>query len=107
MRSRKFQKYDGLLDAANRWAGWTIKPAPLDGIKEVISPAKKLILFDESRDPCEATAHAVAHLDLRHHEDAGWMCEEQEAQADWLAQVRIDGERSWGQDEVERWRQEL
>lgn len=90
-------RYDPMGDAAERWSEWRFLTTPLRGVtSELISPQAKAVLIDQAwwdRDAAEALAHQIAHLDLGHHEDMGRpFTDEDERQAVWLAQVRLDRE---------------
>ena len=101
-RPRIIPSYNALRDAAHRWPGWRFRPTKLHGPEKVIVADQKLVLFEESLDHEKEVAQGVAHLDLGHHEDedgddnVGRLPMEAQAEALWLAEVRLDGERSWG-----------
>lgn len=85
-------RHDPHAEMAERWPDWTVRPTALHGIDEVVAPASRLILLDATRATWDwAVAHALAHLDLGHHEDGrGAFTFEQEQDADWLARLRLD-----------------
>lgn len=87
------ETYDPAADAAERWPGWTVQLADLHGMGEVIDLDTHVILTDPKHSgPEMAIAHSLSHLDLAHHEHAycGRFSEAQEAEADWLAKMRLD-----------------
>lgn len=86
--------YDAWKDAAERWPGWRIWRVALGRREKVIVPDDKLILVNEKVDPEFGAAQSVSHLDLGHHELTGVLSAEQQAQAQWLARVRLDAEGS-------------
>jgi hypothetical protein len=85
--------YDPAADAAERWPEWTVRLADLHGLGEVIDLDARVILTDSAQcGPEMALAHSLSHLDLGHLEavPSGRFSEAQEADADWLAEVRLD-----------------
>lgn len=103
-RRRKIDHYNPKNDAAQRWPEWTIETSAIVGYEKVIYPDEKTILINEECDSDVMVAEAVAHLDLAHHEaEDGLLSDEQQAHARWIAEVRMDRERSretadWGND---------
>jgi hypothetical protein len=62
---------------------------------EVIRPREKLIVIDaehHSEDPELHEAHAIAHLDLHLDRLPAWFVEQQCADADFYALLRLDME---------------
>lgn len=97
--NRKTDKYDAAKDLAERWPGWIVHLKDLAGVPEVICCDERKLLLDVGAWPegeAYAVAHALAHLDLGHHERYGTFTAEHEAEADWLAQVRLDLPREGG-----------
>lgn len=92
--------YNPLADAAERWPGWTFLPTDLRGIMPMLMcSARRVILLDEGwyqMDEDAALAHAIAHLDLGHHQQhqGGRITVDDARQAEWLAQIRLDREGS-------------
>ena len=89
--------YNAAADGAMRWPDWRILTTNFHGVTtELLCPSKRAVLVDQEwyeQDPEWAVAHQVAHLDLGHHLDLGRpYTSEDEAQADWLAQLRLDRE---------------
>jgi hypothetical protein len=91
---RLLSKYNPLADAARRWPNWLLAATALNGLAEIISAEGKLILLDVAQWPDAETAfaHALAHLDLGHHTMPADPAHE--AEADWLASIRLDREGS-------------
>ncbi len=86
--------YDPGRDAAERYPDWVIRHRPLpDGIPEVISRRSKVILINKAAGWAEkrcSIAHAVAHLDLGHHEvHGGVFTKQHERDANLLAAGRL------------------
>lgn len=88
--------YDPVADAAEKWPEWRFIRSNTGGIPELICPGRRVVLLDADwceRDEAGAFAHALAHLDLGHHESAsGRFSTEDEKHANWLAKVRLDRE---------------
>ncbi|GAA1437854.1 hypothetical protein GCM10009616_40330 [Microlunatus lacustris] len=94
---RKNQTYDPASDLAARWPKWRIKLTDLAGVPHIICADHRLLLIDPTAWPEGeefAATHSIAHLDLGHAAVDGMLSREQEDQADWLAQVRLDEEGS-------------
>jgi hypothetical protein len=85
-------------DAAERYPDWRIEVTSLAGMPGLICADRQLILIDSATLPKEdATALAIAHLDLGHHlSPTGEFTEEQQAAAATLASIRLDREGSRG-----------
>lgn len=85
--------YEPGRDAAERYPDWVIRHRPLGGIPEVLSARRKVILINSSTTWAEkrcSLAHAVAHLDLGHHENPGGVfSRDQERDANLLAAGRL------------------
>jgi hypothetical protein len=86
--------YDPAADAAERYPDWVIRTADLGGvIPEVMSRSRRVILIEGRQNAAVrrcSLAHAIAHLDLGHHETlAGWFENREEADADDLAARRL------------------
>lgn len=95
--ARDLDIHDPCLELASRWPGWQINPRQLDGIPEVWSASRRMVLIDQGwydRDPALAMAHALAHLDLGHHLRMPLSAQD-EADADGLAMVRLDRVPGW------------
>lgn len=64
-------------------------------LEKEIAPDEQEILVDESVEPALGVAQAVSHLDLGHHDHPdGRLSADEHAAALWLAQVRLDAEKS-------------
>lgn len=86
--------YDPVTDAAARYPDWVIRNADLGGvIPEVMSRSRRVILLEQTHGRAarrSSLAHALAHLDLGHHDTlAGWFENREEAEADDLAARRL------------------
>lgn len=86
--------YDPATDAAQRYPDWVIRTADLGGvIPEVMSRSRRVILIEHRQSAAVrrcSLAHAIAHLDLGHHETiAGWFENREESDADDLASRRL------------------
>lgn len=86
--------YNPGRDAAARYPEWVIRHRPLpDGVPEVMSRRRKVILINSGLTWVEkrcSLAHAVAHLDLGHHEiPGGLFTDHQERDANLLAAGRL------------------
>jgi hypothetical protein len=95
---RHIDPFDPYSDLAAKWPEWTVKLVELGGLDEVIVTSRQLILIDPARGGEEwAVAHACSHLDLSHHlaGPGGTFSAAQEADADWLARVRLDVSIDW------------
>lgn len=93
MSSRVIADYDPEQDLAQKHPQWSVRLSSLHGMGEIVDIAKRLILIDSSsRGDDYAYAHAVAHLDLGHITRAanGEFTAQQEADAHWLALIRLD-----------------
>lgn len=87
-------RYDPAEDALLRYPDWVIREVDLGGIiPEVMSPSRRVILLEHRHNAAVrrcSLAHAIAHLDLGHHETlGGWFEKREEAQADELAARRL------------------
>lgn len=87
--------YDAIDDLTQRYPGWTVLWKPL-GVPELIYPAGRVVLLEEQDHPDRnrALAHAIVHLDL-HLDSRGEFTDCQEAQAEFLADVRLDQHGYW------------
>lgn len=90
---RAIASYDPSADFAERYADWTLYISDMPGdIGEVFLPGRKNILLSREvheKDPDYALAHVIAHLDLE-HEIGGPFSHDEEMQARYFAQVRLD-----------------
>lgn len=89
--------HDPLAELRLRWPGWKVSPRRLDGIPEVWSVGRRIVLLDRGwcgRDAALALAHVLAHLDLGHHLRMP-LTEQDEADADGLAMLRLDRIWDW------------
>jgi hypothetical protein len=87
-------RYEPGADAASRYPDWVIRHRPLShGIPEVLCRRRKVILIASGSSWPEkrcSLAHAVAHLDLGHHEIPGGIFDTgNEAAASHLAARRL------------------
>jgi len=95
--ARDLYLHDPWAELAAEWPGWQVNPRQLDGIPEVWSVARRMVLLDQGwydRDPHLAMAHVLAHLDLRHHLRMPLTAQD-EADADGLAMIRLDDVPRW------------
>jgi hypothetical protein len=85
--------YDPEQDAAERYPDWMIIAAGTqDGTGELLDHDMHVWLVDPKYvGDRQAMAHAIAHLDLGHHEtDAAELTDQQCSDADGLALLRLD-----------------
>lgn len=87
-------RYDPAHDVAVRHPDWIVRRTDLGGVvPEVMSPARKVILLEETHDAIVqrcSLAHAIAHIDLEHGRTLpGWFENHEEAAADDLAARRL------------------
>ena len=69
---RQYQPYDPVEDAATRWPDWVIQERRLT-TPEQMRPANRAFYIDMQSTNISrrwALAHAIGHLDARHHETA-------------------------------------
>jgi hypothetical protein len=89
-----YGRYDPIADLQARWPDWSFECKSLHGHGEVIYCGKKLIELDSEifdRDWRLALTHAIAHLDLGHHERLGAAMFEDECEAaDVYAELLLD-----------------
>jgi len=92
--SSRALRYEPGADAADRYPDWVIRHRPLThGIPEVLCRRRQVILIASGSTWPEkrcSLAHAVAHLDLGHHEiSTGFFDARYEAAANQLAARRL------------------
>jgi hypothetical protein len=87
---RVHEKYDPEADLAKRWPGWTVLDTPDVEPGERFFPGYRTVVMNSNGDREWLFAHVVAHLDLDHHVVSGDFTPGDEADADWLAGVRLD-----------------
>lgn len=90
---RAIAKYDPSADFAERYADWTLFISEMPGdIGEIFLPGRRTALVSRAmyeKDADYAVAHVIAHMDLD-HPIGGPFSHDQEMQAKFLAQVRLD-----------------
>jgi len=99
---RLISRYNAFNDQLARHPNWTVKVTELHGLGEVFDLPMRLALVDPAqRGPHYAVAHVLAHLDLGHvnPRSGGRFTAEQEADAHWLACLRLDEEAHGAEDE--------
>lgn len=100
LSKRIVDRYNAYRDAAFRWPEWKIRTGKLGNTEKVIDVDEQVITINEACDDEVTAAQAVAHLDLEHDKaSVGRLSDEDQQAARWLAEVRVDGERSWGADD--------
>lgn len=91
MNQREFPAYRPQGDAAERYPEWEIGASDLRGIAEIIDFKRRVALHDQgASDPDRSMTHMIAHIDLGHRPINGRFTLEQELQADYLCEVRLD-----------------
>ena len=84
-------KYDPKADARQRWPHWYIAAIDLPELGEDFDLENQIIAIEPVPTARHAYAHALAHLDLGHHETPGRnFAAEQCDDADALALVRLN-----------------
>lgn len=94
---RRGRSYSPWSDVGERWSDWTVVSAPTEN-HEVIVAGPHLILLDcASTDAELALAHHLSHLDLHMGTvlSGDGFSAQQEAEADWLARLRLDRPGTW------------
>jgi hypothetical protein len=90
---RAIARYDPSADFADRYPDWTLFVSDLpEGIGEVFLPGRLTVLVSRTvheKDADYAVAHVTAHMDLD-HPIGGPFSHDEEMQARFLAQVRLD-----------------
>jgi hypothetical protein len=83
--------YDPKADAERRWPHWHIAAIDLPGLGEDADLEQQIIAIEPVPTSRHAIAHALAHLDLGHHETPGREFTAEECDdADALAVLRLD-----------------
>ena len=93
--NRTIHAYAPMGDLSLRHPLWRVHASSLHGIGEVFDVPRRTVLIDPgTRGKQYAVAHALAHLDLGHVKSCGGgaFSEQQERDAHWLAQLRVDSE---------------
>lgn len=88
---RDINQYDAAADLKARFPSWKVE-VRTSGPAEQIDAVYRTIQVNPPRSVGYALAHAVAHLDLGHacQHGRGRFSPQQEADAHWLAELRMD-----------------